>query len=151
MYFAACPLEMIIKIGSSEKFVGNFLGSLALYSSVHTGMTRVVLSVIFVETTPVIPPGIGGIQGPGMATKFGFGYVSKYLVGESFGPAFALRDVWIARADNIPIAHCLPTLRPLAHRVYNGYNKQIIFDTKKNIPEFIGKFTYISVSCGDSH
>ena len=34
--------------GSSEKFVGNFLGSLALYSSVHTGMTKVVLSVIFV-------------------------------------------------------------------------------------------------------
>nr|VFK59577.1 MAG: hypothetical protein BECKUNK1418G_GA0071005_10082 [Candidatus Kentron sp. UNK]VFK68836.1 MAG: hypothetical protein BECKUNK1418H_GA0071006_100653 [Candidatus Kentron sp. UNK] len=36
------------KQGSSEKFVGNFLGSLALYSSVHTGMTKVVLSVIFV-------------------------------------------------------------------------------------------------------
>nr|VFK20942.1 MAG: hypothetical protein BECKLPF1236B_GA0070989_12306 [Candidatus Kentron sp. LPFa] len=35
-------------LGSSEKFVGNFLGSLAQYSSVHTGMTKVVLSVIFV-------------------------------------------------------------------------------------------------------
>ena len=34
----------IVKIlGSSEKFVGNFLGSLAQYSSVHTGMTKVVL------------------------------------------------------------------------------------------------------------
>ena len=43
-----------------------------------------------------------------MAKKFGFGYVSKYscgLVDESFGPAFALRDVWTARADNIPVAH----------------------------------------------
>nr|VFK15410.1 MAG: hypothetical protein BECKLPF1236B_GA0070989_10778 [Candidatus Kentron sp. LPFa] len=37
-----------LKNGSSEKFVGNFLGSLALYSSVHTEMTKVVLSVIFV-------------------------------------------------------------------------------------------------------
>nr|VFK68182.1 MAG: hypothetical protein BECKUNK1418G_GA0071005_12106 [Candidatus Kentron sp. UNK]VFK73476.1 MAG: hypothetical protein BECKUNK1418H_GA0071006_12076 [Candidatus Kentron sp. UNK] len=35
-------------LGSSEKFVGNFLGSLALYSNVHAGMTKVVLSVIFV-------------------------------------------------------------------------------------------------------
>ena len=35
-------------LGSSEKFVGNFLGSLAQYFSVHTGMTKVVLSVIFV-------------------------------------------------------------------------------------------------------
>nr|VFK09486.1 MAG: hypothetical protein BECKLPF1236B_GA0070989_100912 [Candidatus Kentron sp. LPFa] len=33
--------------GPSEKFVGNFPGSLALYSSVHTGITKVVLSVIF--------------------------------------------------------------------------------------------------------
>nr|VFK60593.1 MAG: hypothetical protein BECKUNK1418G_GA0071005_10125 [Candidatus Kentron sp. UNK]VFK69888.1 MAG: hypothetical protein BECKUNK1418H_GA0071006_102037 [Candidatus Kentron sp. UNK] len=38
----------IDKIGSSKKFVGNFLGSLALYSSVYTEMTKVVLSVIFV-------------------------------------------------------------------------------------------------------
>nr|VFK16955.1 MAG: hypothetical protein BECKLPF1236B_GA0070989_11069 [Candidatus Kentron sp. LPFa] len=43
------------KYGSSEKFVGNFLGSLTLYSSVHAGMTKVVLSVIFVQTAPVIP------------------------------------------------------------------------------------------------
>ncbi len=35
---------------------------------------------IFVQTTPVIPPGIGGIQKPGMATKFGFSHVSKYSV-----------------------------------------------------------------------
>nr|VFK66489.1 MAG: hypothetical protein BECKUNK1418G_GA0071005_10958 [Candidatus Kentron sp. UNK]VFK71686.1 MAG: hypothetical protein BECKUNK1418H_GA0071006_107811 [Candidatus Kentron sp. UNK] len=55
------------------------------------------------------------------------------LVYESFGPAFALQDdAWTARADNIPVAHCLPTLSgPLAHRVHKGYNNQIIFDTKK--------------------
>nr|VFK25341.1 MAG: hypothetical protein BECKLPF1236A_GA0070988_104671 [Candidatus Kentron sp. LPFa] len=34
-----------------------------------------------------------------MATKFGFGYVSEYLVDESFGSAFALRDVWTARGQ----------------------------------------------------
>nr|VFK72066.1 MAG: hypothetical protein BECKUNK1418H_GA0071006_109410 [Candidatus Kentron sp. UNK] len=76
-----------------------------------------------------------------MATKFGFGYVSKYLVDESFGPAFALRDVWTARADNP--SGCPPpdhTLRPLAHRVHKGYNNQIIFDAQKihppeNIPD----------------
>nr|VFK12899.1 MAG: hypothetical protein BECKLPF1236B_GA0070989_104118 [Candidatus Kentron sp. LPFa] len=42
------PDNGLKKSGSSEKFVGNFLVSLALYSSVRIGMTRVVLSVIFV-------------------------------------------------------------------------------------------------------
>ena len=73
--------------------MGNFLGSLAQYSSVHTGVTKVVLPVIFVETTPVIPPGIGGIQEPGMATKFGFGYVSKYPV-----------DLWTARRQSFGLS-----------------------------------------------
>nr|VFK09160.1 MAG: hypothetical protein BECKLPF1236B_GA0070989_10069 [Candidatus Kentron sp. LPFa] len=57
--------------------------------------------------------------------------VSCGLVDESFGPVFALRAVWTARADNIPVAHCPPTLRPLAHK---GYNNPIIFDTQKNTP-----------------
>nr|VFK20334.1 MAG: hypothetical protein BECKLPF1236B_GA0070989_12077 [Candidatus Kentron sp. LPFa] len=48
-----------------------------------------------------------------MATKFGFGYVSKYLVDESFGPAFALRDMWTARADN-PSGCPLTTLSGLS-------------------------------------
>ena len=110
-------LSRLWNSGSSEKFVGNFLGSLALYSSVHTGMTNVVLSVIFVETTPVIPPGIGGIQEPGMATKFGFGYVSKYLV-----------DLWTSPSDRpsscgtcgqpgqttLRVAHRLTTLSGLS-------------------------------------
>ena len=127
--------------GSSEKFVGNFLVSLALYFSIHTGMTKeVVLSVILVETTPVIPPGIGGIQAPGMATKFGSGYVSKYFV-----------DLWTSPSDRpSPFGTCgqpgqttsccpLPAypLRPLAHRVHKGYNNQIIFDAQKihqNLP-----------------
>nr|VFK23998.1 MAG: CARDB protein [Candidatus Kentron sp. LFY] len=43
---------------------------------------------IFVQTTPVIPPGIGGIQKPGMATKFGFSHVSKYSV-----------DLWTSPSD----------------------------------------------------
>nr|VFK13268.1 MAG: hypothetical protein BECKLPF1236B_GA0070989_104523 [Candidatus Kentron sp. LPFa] len=34
---------LVVISGSSEKFVGNFPGSLAQYSSVHTGMTKVVL------------------------------------------------------------------------------------------------------------
>ena len=33
--------------------MGNFLGSLALYSSVHTGMTKVALSVIFFFLKPL--------------------------------------------------------------------------------------------------
>ena len=101
-----------------------------------------VLSVIFVQTAPVIPPGIGGIRTPVMATKFGFGYVSKYLVDLWTSPSDrsqALRDVWTARRQSfgLPTDH---TLRPLAHRVHKGYNNQIIFDTKKihppeNIPD----------------
>nr|VFK11236.1 MAG: hypothetical protein BECKLPF1236B_GA0070989_102117 [Candidatus Kentron sp. LPFa] len=62
-----------------------------------------------------------------MAKKFGFGYVSKYscgLVDESFGPAFALRDVWTARADNIALLPTAHTLWPLAHRVHRRYNNQ---------------------------
>uniref|UniRef100_A0A451B6W4 Uncharacterized protein n=2 Tax=unclassified Candidatus Kentrum TaxID=2643149 RepID=A0A451B6W4_9GAMM len=65
-----------------------------------------------------------------MATKFGSGYVSKYLV-----------DLWTSPSDRpSPFKTCgqpgqttflLPTLRPLAHRVYKGYNNQIIFDTQK--------------------
>ena len=69
-----------------------------------------------------------------MATKFGSGYVSKYLV-----------DLWTSPSDRpspfrtcgqpgqktfpLPTA-CLPSSasRP---RVYNGYNNQIIFDAKK--------------------
>nr|VFK69251.1 MAG: hypothetical protein BECKUNK1418G_GA0071005_13332 [Candidatus Kentron sp. UNK] len=88
-----------------------------------------------------------------MATKFGFGYVSKYLV-----------DLWMSPSDRPspfgpcgqspgrqhPVAHCLPTLRLLAHRVHKGYDNQIIFDTQKIPPEFICGFTNISVSCGDS-
>ena len=68
-----------------------------------------------------------------MATKFGSGYVSKYLV-----------DLWTSPSDRpLPFGTCgqpgqttslLPTahtLRPLAHK---GYNKQIIFDTQKIHP-----------------
>nr|VFK27859.1 MAG: hypothetical protein BECKLPF1236A_GA0070988_106082 [Candidatus Kentron sp. LPFa]VFK36845.1 MAG: hypothetical protein BECKLPF1236C_GA0070990_107051 [Candidatus Kentron sp. LPFa] len=43
-----------------------------------------------------------------------FSRVPCGLVDESFGPAFALRDVWTARADNIPVAHRLPTLSGLS-------------------------------------
>ena len=63
-----------------------------------------------------------------MATKFGFGYVSKYLV-----------DLWTSPSDRpSPFGTCgqpgqttslLPTdhtLRPLAHRAHKGYNNQII-------------------------
>nr|VFK60585.1 MAG: hypothetical protein BECKUNK1418G_GA0071005_10123 [Candidatus Kentron sp. UNK]VFK69889.1 MAG: hypothetical protein BECKUNK1418H_GA0071006_102038 [Candidatus Kentron sp. UNK] len=82
-----------------------------------------------------------------MATKFGSGYVSKYLVDESFGSAFALRDVWTARADNIPVAHCphSPASRP------QGLQQPNNFRYPKNTPEFIDEFTHISVSCGDLH
>nr|VFK69209.1 MAG: hypothetical protein BECKUNK1418H_GA0071006_10126 [Candidatus Kentron sp. UNK] len=71
-----------------------------------------------------------------MATKFGSGYVSKYLV-----------DLWTSPSDRpSPCGTCgqpgqttslLPTdhtLRPLAHRVHKGYNNQIIFDSKKIHP-----------------
>nr|VFK69411.1 MAG: hypothetical protein BECKUNK1418H_GA0071006_101328 [Candidatus Kentron sp. UNK] len=75
-----------------------------------------------------------------MATKFGFGYVSKYPV-----------DLWTSPSDRpSPCGTCgqpgqttslLPTdhtLRPLAHRVHKGYNNQIIFDPKKiHLPENI--------------
>ena len=44
-----------------------------------------------------------------MATKFCFGYVSKYLV-----------DLWTSPSD-----------RPLAHK---GYNNRIIFDAQKIHP-----------------
>nr|VFK60589.1 MAG: hypothetical protein BECKUNK1418G_GA0071005_10124 [Candidatus Kentron sp. UNK] len=77
-----------------------------------------------------------------MATKFGSGYVSKYLV-----------DLWTSPSDRpLPFGTCgqpgqttslLPTvhtLRLLAHRVHKGYNNQIIFDAQKirppeNIPD----------------
>ena len=68
-----------------------------------------------------------------MATKFGFGYVSKYLV-----------DLWTSPSDRpSPFGTCgqpgqttslLPTIRPLAYRVHKGYNNQIIFDTQKIHP-----------------
>jgi len=56
------------------------------------------------------------------------------LVDESFGAAFTLRTVWIARGQHPccpPPAH---TLRPLAHRVYRANNRVKVSRTEKYIP-----------------
>nr|VFK39616.1 MAG: hypothetical protein BECKSD772F_GA0070984_104417 [Candidatus Kentron sp. SD]VFK80882.1 MAG: hypothetical protein BECKSD772D_GA0070982_11725 [Candidatus Kentron sp. SD] len=45
-----------------------------------------------------------------MSNAKGIPFIQKEPVDEPFGPAFALRDAWIARANNIPVGHRLTTL-----------------------------------------
>lgn len=47
------------------------------------------------------------------------------LVDDSFGPAQALRDVWISNGQQKDVAHRLPTLLSLLPTGYTGSNNNI--------------------------